>query len=347
MGSPVGPLAAEFFMTHLENKMVKNCPPEFKPSYYRRFVDDCFAVFNNSSQATMFLSYINSLHPNIKFTMEIENNSCLSFLDLNINKSIEGISTSVHRKQTHGGLGLNFFSFCDLSYKLSAINTLLYRAYHLSSSYFNIHTEFEFLKRYFTDNGYPICLVEKQISKFLSLVFKPRFPNFDVPKDIKYFIAPDMGPLNSEFRRKISKLLKSVYLHTNFRISFINNKSISSFFSLKDKLPRELASGVVYQFTCPRCSCGTYIGSTVRSLRVRFCSHMGISHRTDKLLKTKEPSAIRSHAIACKADITLEDFSIIDRHNNETSLRILESIHIKKRRPTLNNDSSAYPLQIL
>ena len=38
--------------------------------FYRQYVDDTFCLFNSDRDATIFFDYINSRHPNIKFTME-------------------------------------------------------------------------------------------------------------------------------------------------------------------------------------------------------------------------------------------------------------------------------------
>ena len=49
-------------------------------AFYRRYVDDAFALFNTEQDALSFFSYINSQHPNIEFTMEREENHKLPFL---------------------------------------------------------------------------------------------------------------------------------------------------------------------------------------------------------------------------------------------------------------------------
>ena len=155
-----------------------------------------------------------------------------------------------------------------------------------------------------------------------------------------------MGTYNKLFTRKCNKLLKKYFFHTNFKITFVNPLSIESFFSSKDKLPLEMSSRVVYAFTCPCCLQGTYIVSMVRSLKERFCSHMGISHRTGKILSKKEASVIRNHIIQCKTECSIDNFKIIGHNNNEYSLRILESLLIRTKSPTLNIDNTAVPLLI-
>ena len=39
-------------------------------SFYCRYVDDTFCVFNKEQDAMLFLDYLNTRHPNIRFTYE-------------------------------------------------------------------------------------------------------------------------------------------------------------------------------------------------------------------------------------------------------------------------------------
>ena len=45
MGSPLGPTLVNVFMCHFENIWLENCPTEFKPVVYRRYVGDTFLLF--------------------------------------------------------------------------------------------------------------------------------------------------------------------------------------------------------------------------------------------------------------------------------------------------------------
>ena len=49
---------------------------------FRRHVDDTFALFNTEQDALSFFSYIHSQHPNIKFTMDREENHKLPLSDV-------------------------------------------------------------------------------------------------------------------------------------------------------------------------------------------------------------------------------------------------------------------------
>ena len=72
-----------------------------------------------------FFSFINSQHPNIKFTMEREENYNLPFLDeLLDNNSNQGIVTKVFHKKTCTCLLTNYYNFIPFRYKLGLVCTL-------------------------------------------------------------------------------------------------------------------------------------------------------------------------------------------------------------------------------
>ena len=101
-------------MGHHEKRWLENYNSGIE--FYRRYVgDDTFALFNTEQDALSFFSYINSQHPNIKFTMERVD----VLLD---NHSNQGIITSVFHKKTYTGLLTNYCSFVPFSYKLGTIS---------------------------------------------------------------------------------------------------------------------------------------------------------------------------------------------------------------------------------
>ena len=59
MGSPLGPTLANIFLCYHESNWQKDCPKDFKPVYYKRYVVDIFVLFNKPEHAQFFLEYIN------------------------------------------------------------------------------------------------------------------------------------------------------------------------------------------------------------------------------------------------------------------------------------------------
>lgn len=87
MGSPLGPTLANVFLCHHEQTWLNDCPSTYKPSLYKRYVDDVFVLFTSMVQLESFSSYLNSKHCNIYFTFEKEHDSSFSFLDIKIGRA--------------------------------------------------------------------------------------------------------------------------------------------------------------------------------------------------------------------------------------------------------------------
>ena len=204
MGLPLGPSFANIFMCHHEREWLENCPVAFRPVFYKRYVDDTFVLFKHKNHVPLFLNYINSQHRNIKFTYETENNNSISFLDVKVERSNDGFVTSVYRKPTFSGQGTSYFSFCSFLFKVNAIKTLIHRAFKISSNYFKMNEEFDFLLRYFRNNGYPSFLIHSHIKNFLNKVLGDNESSIDstlqIPVQTKYFCFQYFGPQSEKLK---------------------------------------------------------------------------------------------------------------------------------------------------
>ena len=166
MGSPLGPTPTNAFSCHFEKKGLSECPVEFLPSVYKRYVDDIFVTFNPYSQFLKFVDYINYQHPNIKFTCELEKtNNNVSFLDVKMCREDNKLTTSVFKKPTFSGVFTNFDSFITISYKHGLVNTLIFRCFEICSSYEKLHNDIVYLKEIFKCNRYPNNFVDLCIKK--------------------------------------------------------------------------------------------------------------------------------------------------------------------------------------
>ena len=99
IGSPLGPILANIFLSHHEEKWLNECPIEFKPSFYRMYVDNIFVLFKSSESAESFREYMSPKHQNIKFTIEQENVGSISFLDAKICCKNSKFVTTLTKKQ--------------------------------------------------------------------------------------------------------------------------------------------------------------------------------------------------------------------------------------------------------
>ena len=153
MGQPLGPTFANIFMCFHEPNLLEQCPSEFAPILYKRYIDDTFVLFKGKAHVHLFLNYLNSQHTSINFTMELENNNKLPFLDCLVSRDSNQLCTSVYRKPTFSGLDLSF-SYCPSIFKINSMKTLIIRASAICSNYVSFDIEMKFLQQYFSNNAW-------------------------------------------------------------------------------------------------------------------------------------------------------------------------------------------------
>ena len=122
MGSPLDPVLANIFMCHFEESWLTGWP-----SIWFWYVDGTFSLFDSKDTASRFLDFLNSRHPKITFTMELEENREIPFLDFCIKRDHNTFSTTIHHKKTFTGLYTKWDSFTPRKYKVNLIGTLTYR----------------------------------------------------------------------------------------------------------------------------------------------------------------------------------------------------------------------------
>jgi hypothetical protein len=175
MGSPLGPTLANIFMVHFEEKYVDTAPDDIKPCFYKRYVDDILVGFEDECNINAFWEHINSKHPNIKFTTELEEGGKISFLDILIQKGDNCTKTSTFRKKTFTGLITKFNSFIYSRYKEGLIACLLYRALKICSDLETFGREVDWLRELFIRNRFPVGVFNKVWRNFK----KKNLPNQD------------------------------------------------------------------------------------------------------------------------------------------------------------------------
>ena len=110
--------------------------------------DNIFVTFNSHEQLKKYLEYMNTKHPNIKFTFEHEHNNSFLFLDVEICCENNKLTTSVYRKPTFSEVFTNFKSFIHTVYKFGLVYILLQCCFNITSSYEKFHNEINWLKQF-------------------------------------------------------------------------------------------------------------------------------------------------------------------------------------------------------
>ena len=329
MGSPLAPVLANSFLGHYENICLKQY---YGPSvhFYRRYIDNTFCVFNNENEAPLFFNFLNSQHPNIKFTMEKETNRILSFLVVYIdNNDPSCLKTSVYRKKTFTGLLTNFFSFISFSYKVGLIRTLVDRAYRINNSLQPFNNDVKKLTPILKRNQFPEHLINRVIKSYInhSSTSAPSENN-----DTLYFKLPYL--LFSNFaQRKVRTLIKRYCNNLKIKLVFSSFK-IKNLIKVKDSVPRSLRSCVVYKFVCAGCN-SVYARETCRHISTRIREHL-FTDKNSHVFKHLQRSK------ACKDSCNDSCFKVIDSAKTYHQLKIKYAMHILWEGPDLNKQVQHY-----
>ena len=206
---------------------------------------------------------------------------------------------------------------------------MIYRAYHISSTYINFDKEINFLRNFFTINKYPNKLFNLHIKKFLNNIYKSTQPTiYNVSKNKIYCKIPYCGYLTNKIKTDLNNFIFSHFPQLNVKLISVNKKSIASIFKHKHRLPDYLCSSIVYSFSSLNSDEVQYIGSTNRQFQCCIDEHKGIAVRSKNPLSNLPFSAIRDYCCNNSINITNQQFKIINHSFSRVDIRILESLHI-------------------
>ena len=106
------------------------------------------------------------IDPNISFTIELEQDNKISFLDTLMTWQGNDLKIDVFRKPTHTDRYLDFNSHHDLKHKISTARTLIHRAQTLPNTYTGKQDERNHITTTLKCNGYPDRIIGKFFKRF-------------------------------------------------------------------------------------------------------------------------------------------------------------------------------------
>ena len=356
MGSPLGPVLANIFMVHLETSIIPNFQNEVP--IWLRYVDDTFTIINESKIVDL-INALNSFHPNIKFTHEIESDNHISFLDIKVIKNNNGsISRGVFRKNTDTNIYLHWKSFAPDIWKIGTLKGLFRRAFLICSEDVYLKKEIKHLKFVFTKiNKYPPQIVEKILND-VRIKFNNENSSINTNQTIEnssndsnqaienshslispYITLPFMGNIGHNLIITFKNYLRNT-LPDNVKPLFTyKGTKLASFFRIKDKIKWEHESNLVYHYACnfsDNNNCNNpseYIGETNVRIETRSRQHL------------KKSSAIYDHLMEQNHEADNSNFKILARgYNKYRDRKIAEALFIKDMKPSLNRQVKSHTL---
>ena len=220
MGSPCSPVVANIYMEYFEKKALGPVlPVSFTINTWPRYVDDVLTIVKKGTR-DFFLNYLNSIDPNIKFTIEPPNQQgAIPFLDTFPRPSGDKIINSVYRKPTHMDRYLDFNSNHPKSAKCAVVRALTYRAKNVCSSPKLLAEEMDHLGKVLKYNNYPKWMIDQHGRN--SSKSKRRLINLETGNEVKKLVF-----ISAPYFPGLCESFKQLFKYTPVQVCFKGQNTI-------------------------------------------------------------------------------------------------------------------------
>ena len=216
---------------------------------------------------------------------------------------------------------------------------MLNRAYTISSNWDAFHAEVERLKQMFTNNNFPIKLIDETIKQFLDKKVNGSNEPVNPTNNIQLYYRNQMSQQYKQEEKNLRNIVNNFISPSHDRsltiAIYYKNTKLRQLF-IKNNLHQDTSnSHVVYQYTCPMDGCNPsqiYIGYTTTSLKQRMTAHT-----QNGGIRTHQQTV---HQRKIKTAEILEHTKVLYRNQDKIELQIMEALLIKQHNPPLNNQQS-------
>ncbi|KXJ69428.1 hypothetical protein RP20_CCG027072 [Aedes albopictus] len=183
MGSPLSPILADIVLDSVINRALSTLP--FESPIFKKYVDDIFMVIPQQT-IQLVLEAFNRIEPRLQFTVEVEKEGKLPFLDMTvIRKDSQELTTEWYAKPIASGRMLNYRSFHQPRYKMNVANNFIHRVHKLTHN----KSEEEIaatIRDHLRRNNYPKQLVNRLLNLYKAKRFStPSSTPDDQPSSLR------------------------------------------------------------------------------------------------------------------------------------------------------------------
>ena len=217
-----------------------------------------------------------------------------------------------------------------MSAKYSVVGTLYHGAETISSSPHLLQQEEKHLQEALHRSKYPTWALNRVKIKSKCSANKKKKNTTQTGHNNTnqklYMVVP--------YYRGLSKSLKKVCSRHGVQVYFKGGNTIKNLLMApKDKHPIMKKSGVIYRYKCNRVDCDEeYIGESSKVFGERFKEHQ------------KAPSPIFDHTNITGHNITIENFSIVGREDQNLKRAVKEALFIRFNNSSLNRNIGKFHL---
>lgn len=320
MGSPLSPILAKILMTKIIDFVL--IMYQKKPKLIALYVDDSLWVIPKCD-TNLILSFLNSFHNRIVFTMEREKDNSIKFLDIEVIKREDRIVTCWFKKPFASLRILNFFSNHSHTCIVKTAISFIKMVFNLSHDDFFLRNKdilFELLKVNCFPSDVATLIMHENYSLMRPFSYNPK------AKTDKYVPIPFFPKFSGSLKSRLASL------HPRLQLTSVPDRSTTSHFSyLKDKVKAGHKTNIVLLL---QCKCSKYID----------IRHTAYGERADSIIKF-----CKSTFNTTKGDCTTHVHKMNDwrfvrcRHYKEMIARYNALIHLHKDRLQYYSHSSTHP----
>lgn len=322
MGSPLSGVLADMVMDTIAIKLMDS---PLKPFFLGRYVDDWFLILPPENIEPT-LTFVNSIHNAIRFTLENENaNNSLNFLDMTVIRDNTTIRTKWYQKPLSKYPRLtNFYSYTSPRMKKSIVFNTFYRAIRLSHNTFK-QEAIKRAKTILLVNNYPIHMILEVLRKVEAKISSPPLaPSSPNNIKTKYVSFPYTEPAtNTKIIRTVNKFCPDI-LVTNTSVT----KNIHTT-NTKTQYPTQARVDVVYEIPCEDCN-SSYIGQTKQLLEDRLKQHKY------SITNQKIVTGLSQHAKNLAHTFNFSEVTIKHVEPDYRKRLVAESVHILNNKKNCN-----------
>lgn len=331
MGNPLSPTIADIVLDKiLDDSISQLRSKNVQIKYVRKYVDDVIAIIKIKDKDEI-LHTLNSQHRKIQFTVEVENNNCIPFLDICIHRSNGRFKFNWHSKNVASGRLINFNSNHPLHQKLNTAKNLINKAKVLSDEEF-MDENTKRLNNILYNNNYPTSIIQQLLhtakgrnTPIVNTNDNKQTRNSTSTEETKQYMGIAYIRGITEERR-----LHDIIPNKNITYAHKPRNTLRNIFTnMKDNIDKMKRSDVIYEITCKGRegeSCDQiYIGTTKRALEVRISEH-----KTDAE-KKKMSTALAKHLVTTEHTADFDNAKILDIERRGKTRFTLESLRIQQQ----------------
>jgi len=322
MGNPLSGTLAEVFINHLEQNYIFHESNKLRHNitYWYRYVDDILMLFKGTQRQLMNLhNYINKIHGNLEFTIEVENNNQINFLDINIEKANNKHNFKIYRKPTQTDQTIHYSSNHPIQHKMSAYQHMIIRLNSIPMQTKEYIEELKLIKHIAKSNGFNTNMIDNMNRKY---IHKEEVRSLTT---LQTQVKEDARYITIEYNKNIANIIQKTFKQYKYNIGYRTTNKLTKHINAH-KVKRKMETGV-YKLICNDCD-AFYIGQTGRNFETRFKEHVkGVGKQNSK-------SNYAEHIHKQKHSYTsyTDNLKVIHKAQKGEKLDRLEELEIYKHR---------------